>query len=78
VLAVNAFYFTESFVIGISIALAFSIAPTKGSRFVLGVSSVLLIGTNFIVIAHLEFIHFVATVRGFSMANGLLLEFQFP
>jgi hypothetical protein len=78
VLAVNAFYFTKGLVVGISIALAVSVAAPKGAKFVLCISGMLFIGTNFIVIAHQELRHFAATVRGFSLANGLLLGISIP
>ncbi len=78
VLAVNAFYFTKSLVVGIPIALVVSVATPKGAKYVLGISGILFIGTNFIVIAHHELRHFAATVRGFSVANGLLLGISIP
>jgi hypothetical protein len=78
VLAVNAFYFTKSLVVGIPIAVAISVAAPKGAKFVLGISGMLFIGTNFIVIAHHELRHFATTVRGFSVVNGLLLGISIP
>jgi TPR repeat protein len=77
-LAVNVFYFIENLVVGISIAVAVSVFAPKGAKFVFGISVMLFIGTNFIVIAHHELRHFAATVRGFSMANGLFLGISIP
>jgi len=73
VIAVNAFYFTENLLFGITIAMLISVFSPKGVKFVLGVSCLLFVGMNLFIIAHHALRHFSTTVRGFSIVNGMLI-----
>jgi len=78
VLAVNAFHFFNTLVAGIGVAMFISVFGPKRAKVVLGVSGTLLIVNDFIVIAHHDFSRLATTVRGFSMANGLLIGIVVP
>ena len=78
VLAVNAFYFFKNLVAGITVALLISVFGPKSAKVILGISGILFIGNNLIVILHHDFTRFVTTIRGFSSVNGLLIGMVVP
>lgn len=72
-LSANAFHFVKSLIAGISIAMLISVLGAKSVKITLGISSVLLIGNDLIVISRHELTRFITTIRGFSSINGLLM-----
>jgi hypothetical protein len=77
-LAVNAFCFVQNLVVGISIATAVSFFRPRSTKFLLTLASMLFAVINMFVITHHAFRHFAMTVRGFSVANGLLIGTLIP
>jgi len=78
VLTVNAFYFAESLIAGITIALLITVFGPKNAKVILGMSGILLIGHDLIVISHHAFGRFITTISGFSVVNGLLIGMAVP
>lgn len=72
------FNFVEALVAGITVAMLISIFGPTSAKVVLVMSAMLLVGIDFLVIAHHAFRQFVARVRGFSSFNGLLLGILIP
>jgi hypothetical protein len=71
--AVNALYFTKSLVLGIEVAMAFSMIAPKRARFVLAISGVLFTGVNLLAIERHDLWRFDSAIRGFISLNGLLI-----
>ena len=88
VLTVNAFHFAESLAAGITIAIAITVFGPKRAKLVMGISGILLILHDLIVIAVIaqvdltrfatNFTGFATTSRGFSLVNGLLIGIATP
>jgi hypothetical protein len=78
VLAVNAFYFFKNLAAGITVAILISVFGPKSAKVILGISAILLIGNNLIVISHHDLTRFITTIRGFSSVNGLLIGMAVP
>jgi hypothetical protein len=76
--AVNAFYFFESLVAGISIAMVVYFFSRKSAKVVLGVSGVLFIGLNLLVIPARALWNFTSATNGFFSLDGLLLGVSTP
>jgi hypothetical protein len=77
-LRVNAFNFVKNLVAGIAMATLICMLRPKSVKVVLGISGVLLIGIDLIVIWSHELTRFVTTIRGFSSVNGLLIGMAVP
>jgi hypothetical protein len=78
VLTVNAFHFVKNLVAGIAMATLICMLRPKSVKVVLGISGVLLIGTDLIVIWRHALTRFITTIRGFSSVNGLLIGMAVP
>jgi hypothetical protein len=81
VLAVNAFYFIETLVLGISVAMPvyfFSFFSPKVAKIILGISGVLLIGINLLAIPRPNFWRLALAARGLFSLDGLLLGISIP
>jgi hypothetical protein len=77
-LRVNAFNFVKNLVTGIAMATLICMLRPKSVKVALGISGVLLIGTDFIVIWRHALTRFITTIRGFSSVNGLLIGMTVP
>jgi hypothetical protein len=78
VLAVNALHFATNLAAGITIAMAITMFGPKRAKVVLGISGILLIVNDLIVIANHQLTRSVTTIRGFSSVNGLLIGMAVP
>ena len=72
-LAANTFYFVKNFAIGFAVATLISIFGPKTSKAILGITGILLIGTDTLVIAHQNLRDVASTSRVFCSANGFLV-----
>ncbi|MFZ1007175.1 MAG: hypothetical protein WAN65_10080, partial [Candidatus Sulfotelmatobacter sp.] len=79
VLAANAVYFVKNLVAGIWIAILISAFGTKSAKFVLGISSMVFVGINvlLLVIAHHD-PRRIAGIHGCYAANGFLIGVTIP
>ncbi|HEY4052808.1 MAG TPA: tetratricopeptide repeat protein [Terriglobales bacterium] len=83
VLAANAFHFFNNLVAGIGVAMCITVFGPKRTKVVLGISSILLIVTDVIVISLImisqhDVMSSVTTSRGFSSVNGLSIGIAAP
>jgi FtsH-binding integral membrane protein len=73
VLAASVFNFIRNLVAGMSLAMSISVFRPKSVKLVLGISGLLFIGINLLVITHQHLRPSGTSVRGFYSLDGLLL-----